>query len=198
MKTLGLTGSIGMGKSTVSAMFRRCGVPVFDADQCVHTLLAAGGAGVAPVLSVWPQARAADGSVDRRALGQAIFASDVARRQLEGILHPLVRQARGRFVRQQRRQRTPVAVLDIPLLFETGGERECDLTLVVSAPAFLQRQRVLRRAGMTETRFRVILAAQWPDAVKRRRADIVIRNGLSRAVTLRQVRRILSQMRTDG
>jgi dephospho-CoA kinase len=89
-------------------------------------------------------------------------------------------------------------VLDIPLLFETGGERECDLTLVVSAPAFLQRQRVLRRAGMTETRFRVILAAQWPDAVKRRRADIVIRNGLSRAVTLRQVRRILSQMRTDG
>jgi dephospho-CoA kinase len=89
-------------------------------------------------------------------------------------------------------------VLDIPLLFETGGERECDLTLVVSAPAFLQRQRVLRRAGMTEARFRVILAAQWPDAVKRRRADIVIRNGLSRAVTLRQVRRILSQMRTDG
>ena len=195
MIVMGLTGSIGMGKSTVATLFRCCGVPVFDADQAVHRLLASEGAGVAPVLAVWPDVGDVCGGIDRGLLGQAVFGDVAARRRLEQILHPLVRQARTRFLRRHRRNRTPVVVLDIPLLFETGSDRVCDLTVTVTAPAFLQRQRVLRRPGMTEARLQAILAAQMPDVLKRRRADIVIYNGLSRGETLRQLRRILMNIR---
>jgi dephospho-CoA kinase len=196
MRIVGLTGSIGMGKSTVARLFRQCGVPVFDADQTVHRLLHPHGAGVAPVLALWPQADDGQGGIDRQKLGQAVFADPAARARLEGILHPLVRQAQARFLRRHRTNRTPVVVLDIPLLFETGSARSCDLTLTVTAPYFLQRQRVLRRPGMTETRFAAILAAQMPDAEKRCRADVVIRNGLSRGATMRQVRQLLERLRS--
>jgi dephospho-CoA kinase len=195
MVIVGLTGSIGMGKSTVATLFQRCGVPVFDADRAVHTLLAPGGAGVAPVLADWPDVGDDCGGIDRRLLGQAIFGNSAARQRLESLLHPLVRQARQQFLQRHRRNRTPIVVLDIPLLFETGSDRACDLTLTVTAPAFLQRQRVLRRPGMTAARLQAILAAQMPDAEKRRRADDVILNGLSRGETMRQLCRVLVKIR---
>ena len=128
-------------------------------------------------------------------LGQAIFGNSAARQRLESLLHPLVRQARQQFLQRHRRNRTPIVVLDIPLLFETGSDRSCDLTLTVTAPAFLQRQRVLRRPGMTAARLQAILAAQMPDAEKRRRADDVILNGLSRGETMRQLCRVLVKIR---
>jgi dephospho-CoA kinase len=195
MVVVGLTGSIGMGKSTVAAQFRRCGVPVFDADRVVHGLLASKGAGVASVLAHWPAVAAPDGGIDRQALGQQVFGDPEARCVLEGVLHPLVRLERERFLRQQRRCGRHCVILDIPLLFETGGQRECDRVVVVTAPAFLQQQRVLRRRGMTPQRLRGILAAQWPDARKRQYADIIVYNGLSRAWTFRQVRRLVMAMR---
>jgi dephospho-CoA kinase len=191
MRILGLTGSIGMGKSTAAAMFRRDGIAVHDADAVVHDLLRRGGAAVPAVEAAFPGV-VRDGAVDRRALGAQVFGDPAALRRLEAILHPLVRRRLRRFLLQAGRRGDALVVLDIPLLFETGGERFCDGVAVVSALRLLQRQRVLARPGMTTEKFAAILAAQMPDGEKRRRADWVVPTGLGRRASrlaLRAVRR---------
>ena len=187
-----------MGKSTAAAALRRLGVPVHDSDLVVHRLMARGGAAVPLVEAAFPGV-AAGGAVDRKALGARVFGDAGALRQLEAILHPLVRRSARRFLKHAGRRRVPIAVLDIPLLFETGGESLCDAVMVVSAPARIQRARVLARAGLTEARFRAILAQQLPDAEKRRRADYVVETGLSRRHALRQIEAALDDLRgRDG
>jgi dephospho-CoA kinase len=192
---LGLTGSIGMGKSTAAGMLRRLGVPLFDADACVHRLLAPGGAAVGPVEELFPGVRDERGGIDRRRLGPRVFGDAAALRRLEGILHPIVRDAERRFVKQARVRREKLVVLDIPLLYETGAPGRCDFVLVVSAPLRLQRERVMRRPGMTESRFADILRAQMPDREKRRRADFVVATALGRNVTFRRLRGIVRRLR---
>lgn len=195
MIILGLTGSIGMGKSTASATLRRLGVPVFDADAEVHRLLAAGGAAVPRVAAAFPGVRDAAGGIDRRRLGQHVFEDPPALRRLEAILHPMVRAAEKRSVLQARSRRERVAVLDIPLLFESGGVERCDMVLVVSAPARLQRERVMRRPGMSERRFAGILRAQMPDTEKRKRADFVVSTALGRNISFHRLRAIVRMLR---
>lgn len=197
MKIIGLTGSIGMGKSTAAGMFRRLGVPVHDADATVHRLLGRGGRAVKPVEAAFP-GTVRDGAVDRLALGRRVFDDPAALRRLEAILHPLVRAAAARFLARARAQRQDLVVLDIPLLFETGGERRCDAVVVVSAPAFLQRARVLARPGMTEARFAQILAQQMPDREKRARADFVVETGLGKRYTLCRIAEIVSILRSHA
>jgi dephospho-CoA kinase len=170
---LGLTGSIGMGKSTTAQLFREAGVPVHDADATVHALYAPGGAAVPLVEAAFPGTTGPMG-VDRAALGARVIGDPEALARLEAIVHPLVRAAEERFLAEARAAEHPVAVLDIPLLFETGGEARCDLVAVVSAPASVQKARVLARPGMTQERFEAILAKQMPDSQKRARADAVI------------------------
>jgi dephospho-CoA kinase len=186
MVILGLTGSIGMGKSTAAALLRRQGVPVHDADAAVHQLLAKGGAAVPAIAAGFPDV-VVDGAVDRTALGAKVFGDSTALTKLEHIIHPLVRRATTRFLKAAARQRRRMVVLDIPLLFESKSERRCDAVVVVSAPAVLQRQRVLRRPGMSAAKLDAILARQLPDCAKRRRADVVISSGLGKAVTNRQL-----------
>lgn len=168
---LGLTGSIGMGKSTTAGFFRAAGVPVWDADAAVHRLYAPGGAAVAPVAARWPQVRGADGGIDRAALKPIVTADPAALAWLEAQVHPLVAADRAAFLAAAE---ADIVVLDIPLLFETGGEADMDATLLVTAPPELQRARVLARPGMTEETFRAILARQMPDAEKRARATHII------------------------
>jgi dephospho-CoA kinase len=195
MIVLGLTGSIGMGKSTAATLLRRLGIPVYDADQAVHQLLAHGGRAVPAIAARFPAAIRA-GAVDRDALGRIVFADPAALRDLEAIVHPQVHEAERRFLRAQAMRRTRMVVLDIPLLFEGGLDRRCAATLVVSAPAALQRQRVLRRPGMTREKLAGILAKQMPDAEKRRRADAVIPTGLGKRATLSRLRRAVAALST--
>jgi dephospho-CoA kinase len=190
MVILGLTGSIGMGKSTAADMFRKLGVPVHDSDAEVHRLLAPGGRAVAPVETAFP-GTIVDGGVDRARLGQRVFADAAALARLEAIIHPMVAEVRNRFLARCAARRVALVVLDIPLLFETGNDRSCDATVVVSAPRFLQQARVLARAGMTRRKLADILARQMPDADKRRRADFVVPSNLGRAVTLRRLKEIV-------
>jgi len=190
MILLGLTGSIGMGKSATAQMFSDAGVPVYDADAAVHQLYAQGGAAVAPIEAAFPGV-VKDGAVDREALSRAVLNNPAAMKRLEGIVHPLVRQAQERFLDKHRRAGAAMVVLDIPLLFEGGGERFLDAVIVVSAPADLQRARVLQRTGMTEEKFAAILAKQMPDPEKRRRADFVINTGLGFEEARAQVRAVL-------
>jgi dephospho-CoA kinase len=192
---LGLTGSIGMGKSTAAAMLRRLGVPLFDADVAVHRLLAPSGAAVPAVSAAFPGVGTEAGGIDRMLLGQRVFTDPAALRRLEAILHPMVAAEERRFLARSRARRVPLAVLDIPLLFETGAERRCDYVLVVSAPAIVQRQRVMRRAGMTEIRLNAILRKQMPDYRKRQRADFVVPTGASRGLTLRRLKAIVRILR---
>ncbi len=198
MIILGLTGSIGMGKTTAAKMLRGLGLPLFDADQAVHRLMAPGGAAVEEVEAAFPGVRGAAGGIDRALLGRRVFGDRDALIRLEQILHPIVRAGEYRFLARARAQRRPLAVLDIPLLFETGGERRCDYVLVVTAPAFLQRQRVLRRQGMSESRLAAILTKQMPDREKRRRADFVVQTGLGRNLTLHRLRGIVRLVRAGG
>jgi dephospho-CoA kinase len=196
MIILGLTGSVGMGKSTAALMLRRLGVAVHDSDGAVHRLLAPKGEAVAAVAAAFPGVRRADGGIDRAALGARVFADPTALRRLERILHPLVRRSQQHFLARARARRLRLVVLDVPLLFETGGAGRCDEVAVISAPAFLQRARVLARPGMTEARLRAVLAQQMPDAEKRRRADYVVPSGLGRAVTFRRLKRILRELQS--
>ena len=189
---VGLTGSIGMGKTEVAGMFRSLGVPVFDADGAVHTLYARGGEAVAPIAAAFPGA-VVDGAVDRERLATLVLGNAERIRQLESIVHPLVRRLQERFIAQARAASARLVVLDIPLLFESGN-RLADVTVVVSAPAEVQRERVLARPNMTEAKYRVILEQQLPDAEKRRRADHVIPTGCSKAETLRAVRDLVTML----
>lgn len=171
MLVLGLTGSIGMGKSTTLGFFRAAGVPVHDADAAVHRLYA--GAAVAPVDAAFP-GTSVDGVIDRTRLAARVLGDPAALRQLEAIVHPLVRAEERAFLAAARKTAAPLVVLDIPLLFETGAENRVDVVVVVSAPAEAQRARVLGRPGMTEEKFASILAKQVPDAEKRRRAHFLV------------------------
>jgi dephospho-CoA kinase len=185
--TIGLTGSIGMGKSTAAAMLRRLGAPMFDADAEVHRLLGPGGGAVAAVGREFPGVVDENGGINRPRLGAQVFGRPEALKRLEGILHPAVRAAERRFIAQGRARRLPLIVLDIPLLFETRADALCDAIIVVSAPRWLQRQRVMRRPGMTPARLASILKAQMPDGQKRRHADFVVETGLGRGLTLRRL-----------
>ncbi len=192
MIVLGLTGSIGMGKSAVSAMFHRAGVPVFDADAAVHLLQGPGGVLLPAIEARFPGTTGPKG-VDRAKLGAAVFGKPEELKALERIVHPAVGRMRRRWLRHNRSR--PIVVLDIPLLFETKGWRAVDSVVVVSAPAWVQRKRVLARPGMTFGKFRRILALQTPDAEKRRRADFVIATGCLRHETEAQVRRLVACLR---
>lgn len=192
MIVLGLTGSIGMGKSTVAQMFRDEGVPVFDADACVHALQGPGGALVAAIESAFPGTTDSNG-VNRGALGRAVLGDDSAMRRLEGIVHPAVQAARAAFL--DRHRDAPLVVVDVPLLFETGGDKSVDKVLVVSADAAVQEARVLARPGMTPEKFAAILARQLPDGEKRTRADHVVATDIPLTETKRAVRRLITCMR---
>ncbi len=194
MFVLGLTGSIGMGKTAAAKMLRRMGLPLHDADRAVHRLLAKGGAAVAAVEAAFPGV-AVDGAVDRERLAVRVFEDPAALERLEEILHPAVRRTMRAFLGRHARAGRPLVVLDIPLLFETGGEALCDAVVVVTAPAFVQCARVMGRRGMTPARFQAILAKQMPDSEKRRRADFVVKTGLSKATALRQLRAIIKLLR---
>jgi len=185
-----------MGKSTAAMTLQRLGVPLFDADRAVHRLLAPGGAAVELVAASFPSVRAATGGIDRSLLGQHVFADPKALLRLERIIHPMVEALEKRFLAHARARREPIVVLDIPLLFESGGECRCDYVLVVSAPLLVQRQRVLRRRGMTDKRFAAILSNQMPDSEKRRRADFVVSTGLNRGLSLRRLRAIVRLLRS--
>ncbi|RVU21126.1 dephospho-CoA kinase [Methylobacterium oryzihabitans] len=190
---LGLTGSIGMGKSATAAMFRARGVPVHDADACVHALYGPGGAAAARIGEAFPGTLAPDGAVDRAALRARVLDDPARMRALEALVHPLVRAAEADFLAAQ--AGAPLAVLDVPLLYETGGEARCDAVAVVSAPPEVQRARVLARPGMTEATFAAILAKQMPDAEKRRRADFVIETGEGFPHAEAQVEAVIATLR---
>jgi len=194
MIVLGLTGSIGMGKSEAARAFRRLGIPVFDSDAVVHHVMRRHGRAVPAIAAAFP-AVVTDGVIDRQALGRQVFAEPASLRRLEAIVHPLVRAAGDRFLRQMRARRQPLVVLDVPLLFEGGGYRGCDATAVVSAPARVQRARVMRRAGMTAEKLAGILRQQMPDAEKRRRANFVIPTGGSRRQSLQAIQRLVTMLR---
>lgn len=199
MIILGLTGSIGMGKSATAGLFREAGVPVYDADAAVHALYAEGGAAVAPIEAAFPGVTH-QGAIDRQKLRVHVLDNSEAMKRLEAIVHPLAGQAQLDFRRQAKAQGATFAVLDIPLLFETGGDRHCTYSVVVTAPADVQRARVLARPGMTEAAFEAILARQMPDSEKRARADFIISTGHGFDFARDQVRAIISLMQriADG
>jgi dephospho-CoA kinase len=191
---LGLTGSIGMGKSTTAAMFRDAGVPVYDADAAVHEAYARGGACVEPLRAAFPGV-VKDDAVDREALRQAVLGDPEALQRLNGIVHPIIGALRQRFFDEAAARGADLVVMDIPLLFETGGDARMDAVAVVTAPPELQRERVLQREGMTPERLDAILAQQTPDAEKRARADFIIDTGRGLEPVRRQVAEILEVMR---
>ena len=191
MFILGLTGSLGMGKSTTAKFFAEEGVPVHDADAAVHRLYE--GEAVPLIEAAFPGTSGA-GKVDRDKLGKRVLGDAAAIKKLEGIVHPLVRADELRFLAEAARSGAKVAVLDIPLLFETGGEKRCDAVVVVSAPADVQRVRAFERPGMSEQKFRAILANQMPDVEKRARADFIVDSGHGYEHARAQVRDILNQV----
>ncbi|KAA2237862.1 dephospho-CoA kinase [Salinarimonas soli] len=185
---LGLTGSIGMGKSSTAGLFAGLGVPVHDADAAVHALYRGE---AAPLVEAAFPGTVRDGAVDRRALGARVLGDEAAIRRLEAIVHPLVRAAEAAFLARAAAARAPLAVLDVPLLLETGGERRCDAVVVVTADAAIQRARVLARPGMSEEAFAAILGRQMPDAEKRKKAHFLVDTGRGLPAALVQVRDIL-------
>ena len=196
MKIIGLTGSIASGKSTIARMFRQSGIPVHDADKTVHQLLSPSGMATPIVADYFGRdVLAADGSVNRPALGQKIFADTEARLALEGILHPLVYQSRQRFLADIRRAGKPFVVLDVPLLFETGGDAGCDYMVTVWAPMRILRQRALRRPNMTKEKFAQIIRAQLPQADKIRLSDLALPTSLGRAESRRRLKKWLARLR---
>lgn len=195
MLIIGLTGSIGMGKSTIAERFRQLGIPVCDADAVVHELYE--GAAVAAIEAAFP-GTTFNGKVDRIKLGKAVLGDPLGLKRLEAIVHPLVQAAEREFLQKAAEQGAFMAVLDIPLLFETGGDARVDVTVVVSAPAEVQRKRVLERPGMTPAKLEAILARQMPDGEKRRRADFVVDTGVSIEESYAQVDAIVEELRKRG
>lgn len=205
MIVLGLTGSVGMGKSTLAAMLASLNIPVHDADAEVHELLAPGGGAAVAVGAAFPffeypriyGRKDKDGirAINRAALARVIFADDEKRIELEEILHPLVRAAQAKFIRKHRNAGMKMLALEIPLLFETGGERLVDYTLVATASPAVQRRRVMARPGMTEKKFAAILNRQMPDNEKRIRADYIIHTGLGRAQAMKELKAALAAIR---
>lgn len=191
MYLIGLTGSIGMGKSLTASLFHKQGVPIYDADAAVHALYEKGGAAVAPIGALVPEA-IIDGAVDRAILGQHVLKDAEKLKALEAIVHPLAGAAQMDFLLENERAGTKVVVLDIPLLLEGSGEKFVDSVVVVSAPYELQRERVLARPGMSEERFADILAKQVPDEEKRKRAEFIVDSSISIEDAHAQVRAILS------
>jgi dephospho-CoA kinase len=194
MKVIGLTGGIGMGKSTAAAAFKRARIPVFDADATVHKLQSPGGRALKPIEAAFP-GTIVNGALDRTALRAAVLGKPEALTRLERILHPMVREEERAFLARARRAAKPAAVLDIPLLFETGG-RKLTFSVVVSAPKAVQIHRVRLRRKMSDKDIENIISRQMPDAEKRRRADIVVRTGLSRYYTQLAMRRIIRDVRS--
>lgn len=202
MIVLGVTGSIGMGKSTVSNMLKEMGIPVHDADAAVHKLLAAGGRGVAPVAALFPDALVQDENgadmIDRAALGKIVFSDPDKKKQLESILHPMVRDDSAAFKDEMEKEGHKIIVFDIPLLYETGGEKRVDAVLCVTAAADVQKARVMARPGMTEERFNHVLSQQLPDAEKRKRADYVVTTDIDFDNTRAQLKTVVEKLLTPS
>ena len=194
MLIIGLTGSIGMGKSTAASRIRALGVSVIDADSIVHKLYKTGGAAVGPISAAFPGTIAEDGGIDRQKLAAALLADPSAYAKLEAIVHPLVLQTERDQIHAKAAKGAEKIVLEIPLLFETGGDKRVDVTIVVNAPLEIQRSRVLERPGMTAEKFEQILSRQTPDEEKRRRADFVVDTSRSIPETEAQIDRIISQL----
>lgn len=193
MIIIGLTGSIGMGKTTTSTMFKEAGAAVFDADACVHDLYAKGGKAVPIIRSVFPDA-VKDGAVDRARLSQHLQKDPLHIKVLESFIHPLVGKARAEAMQLAIDRGQKIMVFDVPLLFETGGDKAVDKIVVVSAPPDVQRARVLARADMTEEKFAMILARQLPDAQKRARADYIIETDKGLDFARQQVQNIMDEL----
>lgn len=192
MKIIGLTGSIGMGKSVTASLLRILKVPVHDSDAAVHEELSFTGKAFDEVIKNFPSVHdKKNKKIDRGALGKIVFNDPEKKKLLETIIHPHVWASQRKFINHAKAMGASIAVLDIPLLYETGAEKRCDKVIVVTAPYILQKQRVLKRPGMTEARFKSILNNQIPDAEKRKRADIVIDTGLGRAETLKALKKAL-------
>lgn len=191
MIVLGITGSVGMGKTTAAKVFSRLGYPVFDADATVRDLLTSDRATIAAVRRAFPAA-VRKGAVDRKALAELVFDDAAALARLESVLHKRVRTAEKAFLASAKKSGARLAVLDIPLLFETGGEKRVDASLVVSAPAAVQKARVMSRPGMTARRFRAMRVRQMPDREKRRRATFVLDTGAGKAKMTRAIRRVIA------
>lgn len=196
MIIVGLTGSIAMGKTETANMFANSGVPVHDSDLAVHDLYAKAGAAVAPIKAVFPDFLT-ENAIDREALARHISKDETALGKIEAIVHPLVSEHRRRFLQQHHHRNTPVVVLDIPLLFETGKDQEVDRIIVVTAPHELQRARALARPGMDEQKFETLLARQMPDQQKREKADYIIETGTSLDHSFKQVTEILKDLKTQ-
>jgi dephospho-CoA kinase len=192
MIILGLTGSIGMGKSVAANTFRHFGIPVHDADLAVHDLMKPGGAAFDAIVAYYPPALD-NNKINRKILGDFVFQNDDNLEGLENILHPMVRQKKNQFLGQAARRRCRSVVLDVPLLFETGGHKSCDGVVVVHAPDFVQRARVMRRPGMTAQKFTAIREKQMTSQEKCRRADFVVQTGIGRLESLRAIRNIIDQ-----
>ena len=194
MRIIGLTGSIGMGKSTTAAMFREAGVPVYDADAAVHELYKAGGAAVGPVEAAFPGV-VRDGAVDRELLRQRVLGDPEALKKLNAVVHPIVAADRIGFFERKGEAGADIVIMDVPWIYETGGEKNLEAVIVVTAPADVQRQRVLARPGMTAERLDAILAQQVPDAEKRARADYVVDTSQGLEAARAQVKEILKSLR---
>jgi dephospho-CoA kinase len=198
MIILGLTGSIGMGKSATARLFAERGIPVHDADAIVHEAYAKGGEAVAPLEWAFPGVLKKDGSVDRKVLRERVVNDAAAMKRLEAIIHPIVGDARDAFMKKAHAENADIVVLDVPLLFETGGDARVDAIAVVSTSKEVQRARVLARGGMTEADFEAILARQLPDSEKRERADFTINTGYGFEYAQAQVDEIIKALRPQS
>jgi len=194
MIVFGLTGSIGMGKSTAASMLKKLGVPVHDSDQAVHAALKPRGAAFEEVAVTFPAAWDKKNRViDRKALGDIVFHDKAQMRKLESILHPIAAASQKKFIMQMRGKGKKAVALEIPLLFETGAESRVDYTICVTAPHAIQRRRVLARKNMTEEKFRSILSSQMPDAQKQSLSDFIVQTGMGYGTTYRELRKILKK-----
>lgn len=194
MRVIGLTGSIGMGKTNAARALRQLGVPMLEADGVVHRLTAAHGRALPAINAAFP-GTVTNGRLDRGKLAGMVFGNDAALKRLEGILHPLFEAEERRFIARSRARRVALVAVDIPLLYEVGAERHMDAVIVVTAPTMIQTARVMRRRGMTQARLDAILARQMPDREKRKRADFIVNTGGTRRDTVRKLKWIVEYLR---